>query len=146
MVTFNRTFMELKVGCSKGERDNSPVSIAPLWNWKYQGEKPTHGHDRFQSHLYGIESVDIVGWGQEADGVSIAPLWNWKHGCHAPWTVNTPFQSHLYGIESRVLQVVKDLLVVSIAPLWNWKVWTRTRLVLAFMFQSHLYGIERRSG
>ena len=76
-------------------------------------------HQKFQSHLYGIERspppcrIPAV-W------VSIAPLWNWK----------------IYS------QLYRNACHVSIAPLWNWKYMPCTIKFRAHMFQSHLYGIE----
>ena len=52
--SFNRTFMELK------DRINAD----------------TNARNRFQSHLYGIESVDASSPVGSRHQVSIAPLWN----------------------------------------------------------------------
>ena len=73
---FNRTFMELKGRWYTSRSRLSPVSIAPLWNWKVccqqvqrvqccfnrtfmelkgQGVLPRLHICAFQSHLYGIE-------------------------------------------------------------------------------------------
>ena len=144
--------------------DTISVSIAPLWNWKqptvtnswiylcfnrtFMELKEMVSYNllrrfKFQSHLYGIESLSDVKV-SDIPFVSIAPLWNWK-------TVLMPilmpvigfnrtfmelkvwmllrllalvikFQSHLYGIESCLLMAYHiNLKNVSIAPLWNWK-------------------------
>ena len=53
--------------------------------------------EQFQSHLYGIESVNKQ--------IAIFDL--------------AKFQSHLYGIESDILRFAARSLGVSIAPLWN---------------------------
>ena len=154
--------MELKGQARLHKRGPSAVSIAPLWNWK--SSRPSRwrcrdGFNRtfmelkefsvyskgrskeFQSHLYGIESRDIV-CAFCAYRVSIAPLWNWKFGrsllkyrCSCfnrtfmelkvlrPSYLLTAsrFQSHLYGIERSLLCRHKQEHKVSIAPLWNWK-------------------------
>ena len=75
------------------------VSIAPLWNWKVvvgyllsglRGFNRTFMElkasillvlswiPRFQSHLYGIESIQVLIASAVVIIVSIAPLWNWK--------------------------------------------------------------------
>ena len=53
---FNRTFMELKVARLYLWRWSSSVSIAPLWNWKWEQYNSERWNMLFQSHLYGIES------------------------------------------------------------------------------------------
>ena len=55
-IRFNRTFMELKAANVNYQQALENVSIAPLWNWKMR----------------------ILGWLPRYWSVSIAPLWNWK--------------------------------------------------------------------
>ena len=143
-LSFNRTFMELKVSFKYCVKSSSV----------------------FQSHLYGIES-EHVDDGRCRSVVSIAPLWNWKfvwglNGCRAgqgfnrtfmelkAWNVVVDdaveqFQSHLYGIERKDRILLKWCSgSVSIAPLWNWKVSGDATLSHDVEFQSHLYGIESK--
>ena len=54
---FNRTFMELKVATPSASMAAFCVSIAPLWNWKSTAIGSPDLTRWFQSHLYGIESV-----------------------------------------------------------------------------------------
>ena len=118
---FNRTFMELKVV-------SICISLAGTW---------------FQSHLYGIESLQGEG-GRFSLSVSIAPLWNWKYheGHERPtrWRFNRTFMELKEVIKERYavfpacfnrtfmeLKEVNGIVhgqrhQVSIAPLWNWKI------------------------
>ena len=153
--------MELKVIYKVLKYDFWNVSIAPLWNWKevhpawtvtstgfnrtFMELKDAFAHASvfyylFQSHLYGIESIEPT--------KAVNPF---------------GFQSHLYGIESALTFAWNFMSLVSIAPLWNWKSYkakarcTTSSFNRTFMelkakgtgriwqhhqFQSHLYGIE----
>ena len=128
---FNRTFMELKVVCSCSDRGEGVfqshlygiesrsrrctrrgrwVSIAPLWNWKFEVfsfwgrmlHVPRYVMQEFQSHLYGIESGHIIGsWGRKVAfqshlyGIE-------RRSVRRYHPKQTKFQSHLYGIERQV--------------------------------------------
>ena len=139
---FNRTFMELKGRWYTSRSRLSPVSIAPLWNWKvccqqvqrvqcwgfnrtFMELKDAQGcyllsWSTFQSHLYGIERRFINAWMSRP----------------------TLFQSHLYGIEREKWNKWWYVRTVSIAPLWNWKASMLRTFAAVIPFQSHLYGIE----
>ena len=146
LMSFNRTFMELKAILRSSVSCRFAVSIAPLWNWKRQCSMTICGTTRrFQSHLYGIERrknfkilIEYLCFNRTFMELK-ATYFQVADG-------KVSFQSHLYGIERWAerlvrgktlsfnrtfmeLKVVRStasmcFFVVSIAPLWNWK---RTR-------------------
>ena len=144
LMSFNRTFMELKAILRSSVSCRFAVSIAPLWNWKRQCSMTICGTTRrFQSHLYGIESNSQIRGQHRERNVSIAPLWNWKWLWLWSMGCRRLFQSHLYGIERR-----KNFKILIEYLCFN-----RTFMELKatyfqvadgkVSFQSHLYGIER---
>ena len=141
------------------------VSIAPLWNWKYQNLYANVWYGSFNRTFMELKanrsSVMLT-----VAAVSIAPLWNWKIlKNQRSLVLSTVSIAPLWNWKTRTPTPLHCWLRVSIAPLWNWKErgerrfqavarFNRTFMELKvstcwkmrwfFTFQSHLYGIERR--
>ena len=143
-ICFNRTFMELKgcpaAICGRGCQGFNRTFMELKGRWYTSRSRLSP----FQSHLYGIESVN-----KQIAIFDLAKFQSHLYGIesilyHARTWIATKFQSHLYGIErwwrarrspalrcfNRTFMELKVSWAVrragkrsvSIAPLWNWKV------------------------
>ena len=120
MVSFNRTFMELKVLYQEHTQTRAPVSIEPLWNWKHW----------------------FVVYLQCKLKVSIEPLWNWKHKIMCKVKYCASFNRTFMELKVWLLAWSWVAAAVSIEPLWNWKRMSTWKYCKNVVFQSNLYGIE----
>ena len=131
-----------KLNCTVLSPSAVAVSIEPLWNWKRKCERLKAVNLRFQSNLYGIESVDtLLRWvALLRFNRTFMELKDYK-GVRSGRYLCT-FQSNLYGIESGIADTGGWTNGVSIEPLWNWKRLRRISFYVFRPFQSNLYGIE----
>ena len=120
----------------------------------------------FESHLYGIETIDGQAVGLAAVIVWIAPLWNWNPlAPPALLQKRRVWIAPLWNWNYAIGCIAAEYALVWIAPLWNWN-WhisvipaghvrrlNRTSMELKQLtgsttvcavasFESHLYGIE----
>ena len=73
---------------------------------------------KFQSHLYGIERAGLLEVLRRGDGFN-RTFMELKALSTKAMAMSTVFQSHLFGIESGQRSDVMRRTCVSIAPLWN---------------------------
>ncbi len=115
-----RTILELKRVQKIAHWRQSPVFIAPYWNWN-------------------LDKITAI---EKRLDVFIAPYWNWNTQECGRFAGSQSSLSHHIGIETELNEVESTESLVFIAPYWNWNQKTAMTFFEKLLSLSHHIGIE----